>query len=182
MFGDKSIIEILLEKNNNVFNLNNKINKGCFIGNNYKNSEIIPYKFNCDYLKINRDRDKIINNLKNNIDYAKGYPYHTYINILMKYKYAIDLLGVGCPNKRTFEILSSGTLIISQKDDLVWPFDDEFSLETKFETDTDYIDTINLINSDDNIYHKCLNQQNNIFNKYMNCSWIRNYILSKINI
>lgn len=62
-----------------------------------------------------------------------------FLNVMRKSKFSLDLLGAGDPNKRTFEILLSGSLMISEKSDLVWPFDVDFpSFTTADECKTDY--------------------------------------------
>ena len=92
--------------------------------------------------------------------------------------FGLDLNGVGDPNKRTFEILSQGTLRISEYNDLKWPFEEEFLEETIFKDADDFNNKIsNLINNKE-LYIKCLNNQNNIYIKYFNKKWVRNYILS----
>ena len=95
-------------------------------------------------------------------------------------KYALDLNGVGDPNKRTFEILSQGALRISEYNDLKWPFEEDFSEETIFKNKDDFIRKINVLQYNNDIYEKCLLKQINIFNKYFNKKWIKEYILNYI--
>ena len=85
--------------------------------------------------------------------------------------------GVGDPNKRTFEILAHGSLRISEYNNLKWPFEETFSEETIFKDDTDFFEKIDALNNDNAIYIKCLTNQLNIYNKYFNKKWIKEYIM-----
>jgi len=95
-------------------------------------------------------------------------------------KYALDLLGVGDPNIRTFEILSSGSLRLSQRSTLKWNFEDDFCEETYFDNGDDLFNKIRMIESDPVLYQKCLDKQNAILSTYMNNSSLREYILKNI--
>ena len=66
-------------------------------------------------------------------------PYDKFITNLKHSVYGLDLNGVGDPNKRTFEILSQGSLRISEYNNMKWPFDEEFSEETIFKDADDFI-------------------------------------------
>ena len=103
--------------------------------------------------------------------------YNDFLKTLRTSKYSLDLNGVGDPNKRTFEILSSGSLLISQYNDLKWPFDELFSQETIFKNDIEFIDNITKLNNDNTLYTKCLLNQIHIYNKYFNKKWIKEYIV-----
>jgi hypothetical protein len=92
-------------------------------------------------------------------------------------KYSLDLNGVGDPNKRTFEILSQGSLLISEHNDLKWPFQESFSEETIFKNADEFISKITKLNSDNELYRKCLYNQLDIYNKYFNKKWIKEYII-----
>ena len=68
-------------------------------------------------------------------------------------------------NKRTFEILSQSSLRISEYNDLKWPFEEEFSEETIFKNSTYFFEKIKLLENDNNLYSKCLENQINILIK-----------------
>ena len=132
---------------------------------------------------MNRDRLCIYNKIKNTL-YNPGYiNYTNFINIIRNSKYSLDLLGVGDPNKRTFEILLSGSLMISEYNDLLWPFDnnESFSKETIFKNDSEFFYIINELTKNDELYLKCLMNQHNIVKKYFNKEWLRSYIIKKMN-
>jgi spore maturation protein CgeB len=95
-----------------------------------------------------------------------------------KSKFSLDLLGVGCPNMRTFEILNTNSLILREYSDLVWPFPEQFSEETIFKNGKEYIDKVNKLLQNNELYMKCLINQQDIVKKYFNITWIRNYISS----
>ena len=103
------------------------------------------------------------------------------MNFMRNSKYGLDLLGAGNPNIRTFEILVSGSLLLQQKNDLVWPFPEKFSEECYFETKDEFIENLNKL-SNEETYNKCISNQYEIVSKYFNIHWMRNYILSKIKI
>lgn len=96
-------------------------------------------------------------------------------------KFGLDLLGVGEPNKRTFEILLSGSLMLSEKNNLKWPFEEEFSKETIFSDHIDYFEKLKRLREDSDLYNKCLKQQYYIVNKYFNIKWLKNYICNIVN-
>lgn len=173
MFGEKSLIEkcdselvneteYFKEKYNRIF-----FTGTLFTNNNYNN---------------NRDRLHIYNKIKSVIYNPGNLNYNNFINTIRNSKYSLDLLGVGDPNKRTFEILLSGSLMISEYNDLLWPFDKNecFSKETIFKDENDFYNIINNLSNDNELYLKCLKNQYDIVKKYFNKNWLRNYILSKI--
>ena len=69
-----------------------------------------------------------------------------------------------------------------QSTDLVFPFDDgDFFLdETIFNSPEDFIQKLNILKNDENLYNKCLENQNFIVDKYFNYDWIKKYIFEKI--
>ena len=175
MFGEKSMIEKCdTELVNEIEYFKEKQDRLFFTGNLFTDKDY--------YYNITRDRLSIYNKIKSLI-YNPGYQnYSNFINILRDSKYSLDLLGVGDPNKRTFEILVSGSLMISEYNDLLWPFDnnESFSEETIFKNDTELFYKINEFSKDNKLYLKCLKNQYHIVKKYFNKDWLRNYILSRI--
>ena len=170
MFGEISIIE----KIENSFFHKEKMNRIFFTGS----------LFIHDDTQINyyRNRNAIYNEIRNYI-YNPGYlRYNDFLQMLRKSKFALDLNGVGDPNKRTFEILSQGSLMISQYNDLKWPFEETFSEETVFKNAAEFITNITKLNTDDKLYQKCLENQMNIYNKYFNKNWIREYIILELQL
>jgi hypothetical protein len=95
-------------------------------------------KIDYDDMDIVRDRQEIYSKISNYIYNPGNLDYNTYINEIRNSKFGLDLLGVGDPNSRTFEILMSGSLMISQYNHLLWPFTDgeSFSKETIFKNET----------------------------------------------
>ncbi len=93
-------------------------------------------------------------------------------------KFTLDINGVGDPNIRTLEAISTSTLLIQQHRDLIWPFDDgdNFSEETIYKTINDLDKIIINLRTNDEIYKKCLINQIYLRDKYFNSSWLRNYI------
>ena len=170
MFGDVSIIEKLTELNL----IQDRINRVFFTG--------ALFTHNDPEINYYRDRQTIYNKIRNYI-YNPGYlSYNNFLIEINKSKFSLDLNGVGEPNKRTFEILSQGSLMISEYDNLKWPFEETFSEETIFKDENEFINKINKLNSDEELYKKCLDNQINIYNKYFNKTWIKSYILSFLNL
>ena len=65
---------------------------------------------------------------------------------------------------------------MEQYNDLKWPFDEEFSKETVFKTAEELVEKINYLERNPEVYNKCLENQKNIFKKYFNKKWIKEYI------
>jgi hypothetical protein len=99
-----------------------------------------------------------------------------FIKTIQNSKFSLDLTGAGNPNIRTFEILLSGSLLLQQKNNLIWPFEDKFSEECLFNDENDYFLKLENLRNDEDLYNKCLNNQYNITEKYFNKKWLRNYI------
>jgi len=127
-----------------------------------------------------RDRRTIYHKIRNTIYNPGHMHYDNFIHNLRNSKFCLDLLGVGDPNMRTFEILLSGSLILSQYNDLKWPFAESFSEETIFKNSEEYFQNLHKLSTDDELYKKCLMNQYNIVRKYFNKEWIRDYIIRKI--
>jgi hypothetical protein len=177
MFGEKSLIEKcdteLVDKENYFME---KVNRVFFTGT------IFSADYNYPDMDIKRDRKELYNKIRNYIYNPGNLNYNNFINEIRNSKFALDLLGVGDPNKRTIEILISGSLMISQFNNLSWPFDnnESFSKETVFKNEEEFLSIINNLSNDKELYSKCLENQYNIVKKYFNKEWLRNYILSKI--
>lgn len=170
MFGEVSLIEKILEKNLN-YEIE-KINRIFFTGTLFHHND--------EQLNYVRDRSSIYNKIKKYIYNPGILPYNKFLSEIRNSKYSLDLNGVGDPNKRTFEILSQGSLMISEYNDLKWPFeddDDEFNHELKFKDEKEFYKIMDKINKNPDFYNKCLENQNKIFNKYFNLEWIQSYIL-----
>jgi hypothetical protein len=179
MFGEKSLIEKCdteLVSDHEYFK--EKILRCFFSG--CKTSEHF-YNYDKDP-NIIRDRKYFLDRINRFLYNPSNMNYENFINQLRNSKFSLDLLGVGDPNKRTFEIILSGSLMISQYSNLLWPFDnnESFSKETIFKNETDFLYIINELSKDNELYLKCLRNQYNIVKKYFNKEWLRNYILSRI--
>lgn len=180
MFGDKSLIEKCdteLVTNDEYFK--KKIPR-CFFSGCKTSEHFYNYDKDPDVL---RDRKYFYDRIKSFLYDPGMLPYGQFINILNSSKFSVDLLGAGDPNKRTFEILLSGSLMISQYNNLLWPFedDDSFSKETIFKDEHEFVNVINKLQHDNELYFNCLNNQYNIVKKYFNKEWLRTYILRAIN-
>ena len=106
MFGEISIIEKLTELNL----MQNKINRVFFTGTLFIHND--------PQINYYRDRETIYNKIKNYIYNPGHLSYSNFLQELNKSRFSLDLNGVGEPNKRTFEILSQGSLMISEYDNL----------------------------------------------------------------
>jgi hypothetical protein len=127
-----------------------------------------------------RNRKDMYNKIGRYI-FNPGYlAYDTFLKQIKMSMFALDLNGVGDPNKRTFEILSQGTLMIGEYNNLKWPFEERFSEETIFANEHEFFNKIEVLIGNPEIYKKCLDNQNEIYKKYFNKEWISNYIVSKL--
>lgn len=169
MFGQISLIE----KMENIINKpTQKHNRVFFTGTLFEHMN--------DSLKYYRNRIMIYNQIRDFIYNPGELSYDVFMTQLAESKFALDLNGVGDPNKRTFEILSQGSLRIGEYNELNWPFIEEFSEETIFKTADEFKDKIIRLSMDSHLYDKCLEQQNQIFSKYFNKKWIKEYILYQL--
>lgn len=174
MFGETSLIEKCdrqLVSEENYFK--NKIDRVFFSGS-LLNHQDVQYG-------VSRNRNIIYNEIKNTIFNPGNIDYSSFLNTMQTSKFCLDLLGVGEPNKRTIEILLSGSLMLSEKNNLKWPFEEEFSKETIFSDHIDYFEKLKRLREDSDLYNKCLKQQYYIVNKYFNIKWLKNYICNIIN-
>jgi hypothetical protein len=114
------------------------------------------------------------------IDYFMNLPHDVFMNRMSYYKYALDLLGIGEPNIRTFEILWSGSLRLAERSNLKWNFDDDFCDETYFSDEIELYNNLKKLEESPDLYNKCLMKQNEILHKYMNLPCLRNYIEGKM--
>lgn len=168
MFGDVSLIEKIEHTDYSVFEHNRVFfTGGLFI---HDDPQINYY----------RDRKTIYNKINKYI-YNPGYlNYNDFLQAVRTSKYSLDLNGVGDPNKRTFEILSQGSLMLSQFNELKWPFEETFSEETIFKNENEFVNNLIKLNANDELYKRCLYNQLYIYNKYFNKKWIKEYVLNHI--
>ena len=132
------------------------------------------------------DRIIIINNIKKinpNIIEIKQVSYNTFHNTIASYKYALDIRGTSRLNKRLYEILSTNTLLLAEKIDIVWPFEDgdNFSEECFFSSAEELVEKYTIFENDEKLYKKCLDNQLYIIDKYFNNVWLWKYIQDIIN-
>jgi len=164
--------------------ISNKTNKIYFSGSIFKHYE----QWDDNNTFEHADRKKILNNFINkypNILDFKRVPYNIFHKTISQYKYALDIRGCSRLNKRLYEILSTNALLLSEKIDVIWPFDegDNFSEECFFEQGNcdDLYRIYNNFENNDELYKKCLENQMYIVKKYFNNDWIWNYIQDIIN-
>jgi len=108
-------------------------------------------------------------------------------NALQEHKICLDLPGGGDPNKRTFEILRSGSVIMMYSTGLVWPFEpsDSWPECCVFNNPIDFGIKAKRLLHDKDIYLQTLQQQEYLVNKYMSSSYLTQYYnecIAKINI
>ena len=179
MFGDKSLIEKIDTELANKTEYFKQKRPVCF----FSGCQTSEHFYNYDKdTNIIRDRKYFYDRIHHYLYNPGNMSYVNFINTLRNSKFSIDLLGAGDPNKRTFEIVLSGSLMISQYSNLLWPFEDNetFSKETVFKNDTEFISVINNLQNDNELYLKCLINQYNIVTKYFNKEWIKNYVIKNI--
>lgn len=171
-FGYNSMIENIINCNSENKSTHNRL---FFAGSLLKHFD--------PQLNYTRDRLSIYKEIKSYCYNPGRLPYKQFLSELGKSNYGLDLNGVGDPNTRTFEILSQKILRIGQYNDLKWPFEEEpFHPLTIFKNKDEFIVNINKLMNDKKLYDECLLHQNNIFNKYFNKQWLKQYIMSTINI
>lgn len=175
MFGQIALIE-KVDNNIEFNNDENKINRVFWAGGLYCHTDNeYPWLRNRQLIY-----SQIISSNENFIYNPGRLSYNTFLTEMNKSKFSLDLLGVGCPNMRTFEILSTNTLRIGQYSDLLWPFPEQLCEETIFKDINEYIEKIHNLIQNEELYQKCLKNQQNIVNKYFNKQWIKEYIIKYI--
>jgi hypothetical protein len=146
-----------------------KINEALWCGAlyNHVNNDEKVYRMRAD---IYEEIKKYVNTLRINQT--------AYNSLIKKFKVVVDLIGVGDPNQRVFEILAGGSLIMTMCDELEWGFEkgDEFHPDIYFKTGEEFKIKLDKIMNDEEHYNKCLEQQKYIVKKYFNKKWLRNYI------
>ena len=167
MFGETSIIEKINKPP--IQSISNKIKRIFFSGTIFKHED--------HELKWYRNRYIIYDKIKHIIYNPGNIPYHRFLELLTESSFALDLNGVGDPNKRTFEILAQGSLRMSEYNNLKWPFEESFSDETIFTDADSFMHKIQLLATNDELYSQCFANQNFIYNKYFNTDWIKCYIV-----
>ena len=164
MFGETSIIEKIENLNYSKI----KTNRIFFTGSLFVHDD--------PQINYYRNRNIIYEKIRNLIYNPGNLSYSNFLQEISLSKFSLDLNGVGDPNKRTFEILSQGSLRIGEYNDLTWPFEEEFSEETIFKNEYEFINKIKILNENKDLYDKCLINQLTIYNKYFNKNWIKKYI------
>lgn len=132
----------------------------------------------------NRNREAIYSGIQHLLySYTSIVPTE-FIQTIKKHRFAVDLIGVGSPNKRTFEVLYAGSLLLAMHKELEWGFDDgdSFAEETLFSTPEEFEQKLAKLLHDKALYEKCKFTQNYIIKKYFNTKWMRSYILKKIHL
>jgi len=131
---------------------------------------------------IDRDRNRYYNMIRDHVETYKNLPSEKFLKTMQDHKYSIDLYGVGDPNRRTLEILWTRSLIIQQRTNLLYPFEDGNLVpnDLQFDTEEEFI-SIRSTLEDENIYNEYLKIQNDRFDKYYTVEWLRSYISNIIN-
>jgi hypothetical protein len=159
MFGYQSMIELIANKHKYThITPVNKINRIFFTGT------------------LTTERRHIYDKIANTIYNPGHLNFNVFLKTIQESKYALDLNGAGNPNKRTFEILTNNSLLISERNPLTWPFPEQFCEATLFNTAEEFHQKMRALRQDDNIYQQCLAVQQDIVDKYLNLDWLRNYI------
>jgi len=160
-------------------NIHKKINKIFFAGSLFDYHE----EWDNHNTFEHADRKKIVNGFYSkypNILEKTRVPYNVFLKTITNYKYALDVRGTSRLNKRLYEILTTNTLLLAEKIDIVWPFEnnDKFSDECFFEQGNvdDLYRIYNNFENNFELYEKCLKNQMYIVNKYFNNEWLWNYI------
>lgn len=184
MFGQNSLIHFTGEAVRRICEepapLLNTINTVFFSGNLFTHIDPVYDCFRC--------RKTALYNILNSpryageIEHKHNMPHDVYMREMAKHRFALDLNGVGDPNRRTFEIFAAGSLRIAQRNDLEWTFDeaDDFCEETYFTNENDFFDKIQRLRTDTALYNKCIERQNQLITNYMNPDRLRTYIIAHI--
>ena len=127
--------------------------------------------------RVHRDRETIYKEIQSYLTVGGKLPHRQFLEELSKYKFALDLQGVGDPNSRTFEIFLAGSLRLYNNHDVIWPFDqgDSFSPLCEFTTKEQFEENLRILQNEEE-YAKALETQQRLVQKYIQKDWLRNYI------
>ena len=109
-------------------------------------------------------------------------PQKQFIEAMGYHSMFVHLNGTGHLCKRFYEGLATGRLMLQQKMDVVFPFEQElwFHDATIFETREQFDSQISLFCENKALYQECLDRQNEIERRFLNKEWIREYLESKL--
>jgi len=134
--------------------------------------------------KVHVNRKKIFDEIKDDTFSVpqNRLPLNQFLDNIKNHKFFLDIKGCSDLNKRFYEGLSTGTLGLIQKQDIIWPFEDgdNWSQETIFENEEEFKDKYSKLRNDEKLFKKCLENQHYIVEKYFNRDWISKYILNNI--
>jgi hypothetical protein len=130
---------------------------------------------------VYRNRQEVFNGIQEHVQTFKQLTNEDFKNWLKICKIGIDLVGVGDPNKRLFEILESGALLMTMTTNLIWPFpnNERFAEEVYFSTADEFIVKSKALLTNSELYQKALSVQNSLIEKYFTKEWLSSYILDK---
>jgi hypothetical protein len=133
---------------------------------------------------IVRNRKDMYDSIQENVFTYKNLSNKEYINCIRNHTILVDLLGVGDPNKRFFEGIANGTLVMTMTTNLHWGFEDgdEFHPETIFSTAIEYNEKIKRLELDSELYTQCIERQNMLAKKYFTKEALRNTICLRLSI
>ena len=133
---------------------------------------------------IVRRRLDIFQKIKHRLSVFQGLSHQDYVNQIRNHTIVVDLIGVGNPNKRTFEGFSCGTLVMSMTKELEWGFEqgDAFHPDTLFETAEEFEEKLNRLLLDEEHYTHCLAIQNRLVEKYLGLNWMRSILLNNLGL
>jgi hypothetical protein len=176
MFVKPCVISTMLAKN--LGNSVNRINSPMWAGAIYNH---VDGHF---HPPIVRNRKDMFERIKHKLTVYNGLPIEEYIAAIRKHTIVVDLIGVGEPNKRTFEGFANGTLVMTMVKDLHWGFEegDAFHPDTLFSSGEEFEQKIDRLLHDKLHYNICLTVQNYLVDKYFNKDWMRTYILRKLSM
>lgn len=128
------------------------------------------------------NRQSLLNKIQQQLKIVVEPDHNNFLNLFNTFKMFLHMNGHGHICKRMFEGLSRDSLMIMEEMDIVFPFenDDFFAKECIFTYPQEFIEKINVLKNDQDLYNRCKEQQEYITRKYYNYSWIRDYVDKKL--
>jgi len=153
-----------------------KMEPGCF----WSGAPI--YRFQTEKPDEWCNRRDILVEIHHRLVIKSGLPKEEFLQQFNTYKFFLHLNGTGHLCGRFFEGLSRDSLMLMQEIDTVFPFDegDYFSPECVFSNPGEFINNLELLSANDDLYRQCKDNQEYILNKYYNYDFLRKYILNKL--
>jgi hypothetical protein len=127
---------------------------------------------------VNAQREEYINILRDKSYFKemRDLSFSEYLTNMGSSSLTLDIHGESRLNKRFYEALSTGTLLLLEKQDIVSPY--TFATECEFRDPYECVEKATILLSNDDLYNKCLTRQQEIVNTFFTKEHIQTYFIN----